>query len=197
MNRTTLRTLLSGTVAAAALLAVTIGGTAQAAGDGGLRNCVDVAEKQVNQVGCYEKVWSDGVEYRMTFSNVKFSGNTPKGLDAFYVLAAQTAVPQGAPPRTFSHDHVVRDLPAHNGGTYTVKLQGYFVLCSGQGIGTGACVPTWTSPGGPDVLPFATTVNGHRLTSTGAIEAAAAAGDVVLVNLGPSAVVVGSISGAR
>jgi len=193
MTRITLRALVSGAVATAALVAVTIGGTAQAADGGGIRNCVDVTGKQTNQVGCYERVWSGGVEYRMTFSNVSFSGNTPKDLDAFYVLAPQTDAPQGQPPRTFAHDHVVRDVPAHNHGTYSVKLQGFFVLCSGQGIVSGACVPTWTTPGGPDVLPFATTVDGHPLTSTEAIESAAAAGDVVLVNLGPTAVIVGSI----
>ncbi|HEX5823093.1 MAG TPA: hypothetical protein VFY18_01420, partial [Candidatus Limnocylindrales bacterium] len=165
-TRTTLRTLIGGTVAATALVVMTIGGTAQAADGGGLRNCVDVTGKQIGQVGCYEKVWAGGVEYRMTFSNVKFSGNTPKELDRFYVLAPQTDTPQGPPPAPFSHDHVVRDLPAQNHGSYSVKLQGYFVLCSGQGIGSGACVPTWTAPGGPDVLPFATTVNGHPLTST-------------------------------
>jgi hypothetical protein len=197
MKRTALRTLLSGTVAAAALVAITIGGTAQAADGGGLRNCVDVAAKQANQVGCYERVWAGGLEYRMTFSNVKFSGSTPQGLDAFYVLAAQTGSPQGAPPKTFSHDHVVRDLPAHNQGTYTVKLQGFFVLCSGQGIASGACVLTWTAPDGVNQLPFATTVHGHPLTSTAAIESAAAAGDVVLVNLGPGGVIVGSISEAH
>jgi len=52
----------------------------------------------------------------------------------------------------------------------------FFVLCSGQGIVNGACVPTWTSVVGPDPLPFATTVNGHPMTSAGAIESAAAAG---------------------
>jgi hypothetical protein len=192
MTHTTIRTLIAGTVAAAALVVMTIGGTALAADGGGIRNCVDVASKQINQVGCYEKVWSAGVEYRMTFSNLKFAGNTPQGLDGFYVLAPQTDAPQGAPPKTFPHDHVVRDLPAHNGGSYTTKLQGYFVLCSGQGLTTGACVADWTAPGGPDVLPFAKTVDGRPLTSTEAIESAAAAGDLVLVNLGPTAVIIGS-----
>ncbi|HEX5823785.1 MAG TPA: hypothetical protein VFY18_04920, partial [Candidatus Limnocylindrales bacterium] len=59
-----------------------------------------------------------------------------------------------------------------------------------------ACVADWMSPGGPDVLPFAKTVDGHGLTSTDAIESAADAGDLVLINLGPNAVIVGSISGA-
>ena len=68
---------------------------------------------------------------------------------------------------------------------YTTKLQGFFVLCSGQGITSGACVPSWTSVGGPEALPFATTVNGQALTSTDAIESAADAGLVALINLGP------------
>lgn len=194
MIHTNLGTLVRGAVATAAIAVMAIGAPALAADGGGLRNCVDVTGKQIGQVGCYEQVWSGGSEYRMTFSNVKFSGSTPQDLDAFYVLGPQTASPQGAPPNTFPHDHVVRDLPAHNGGSYSTKLQGFFVLCSGQGLVSGACVAEWTSPGGPTVLPFARTVGGHALTSTGAIESAAAAGDLVLVDLGPAAVVVGSIN---
>jgi hypothetical protein len=161
----------------------------------GLRNCVDITGPQSGRSGCYELVWADGSQYRMTFSNTSVQGATPKQLDAFYVLAPQTDTPQGAPPNTFPHDHVVRDVPAQNNGSYSVQLQGYFVLCSGQGIGSGACVPSWTSVGGPDPLPFAKTVNGQPLTSTAAIESAASAGLVAPVNLGPGAVIVGTISG--
>lgn len=160
----------------------------------GLRNCVDITGPQSGRVGCYENVWVDGVEVRMTFSNTSFKGATPSELDAFYVLAPQTDTPQGAPPNTFPHDHVVRDVPAQNHGSYSVQLQGFFVLCSGQGIVSGACVPTWTDPGA-GTLPFATTVNGQPLTSVEPIEAAAAAGLVALINLGPGAVIVGTISG--
>jgi hypothetical protein len=195
MNRTRLRTLISGTVAAAAIAAMAIGATAQAADGGGLRNCVDITDKGANVVGCYEKVWSGGTEYRMTFSNLSFSGSAPKDLDAFYVTAPQGPEAQGYSP-AFLHDHTVRDIPAGNGGTYTTKLQGYFVLCSEQGLVTGACVPLWTSPAGP-ALPFAVSVDGQALTSTVAIESAAAAGDLVLANLGPTAVIVGSISAVR
>jgi hypothetical protein len=193
MTRTSIRTLITGSVAAAALAAVAIGGAAQAA-DGGLRNCVDITGKQLGQAGCYENVWVGGAEHRMTFSNVKFSGNTPKDLDPFYVLAPQTATPQGAPPNTFAHDHVTRDLPAHNGGTYSTKLQGFFVLCSGQGIVSGACAFDWTAADGVNTMPFAKSVNGRPLTSSAAIESAAAAGDLFLINLGPTAVVVGSFN---
>ena len=166
---------------------------APAAGAAGLRNCVDISGPQSGRVGCYEDVWADGAEYRMTFSNTRFTGATQKELDPFYVLAPQTDKPQGWPPNTFLHDHVVRGVPSQNHGAYSVQLQGYFVLCSGQGIVSGACVPSWTSVG-QDQLPFAGTVNGQPLTSTSAIESAADAGNVALINLGPGAVIIGTIT---
>lgn len=165
----------------------------QPADAAGIRNCVNVTGSQIGRVGCYENVWANGVEYRMTFSNQGFDGATPADLDRFYVIAPQGAVAQG-PMSTFPHDHVVRDVPAGNGGHYTTKLAGFFVLCTGQGLVSGACVPLWMSPGGPG-LPFAQIVTGGPLTSTDAIEAAAAAGNVALVDLGPTAVIVGTISG--
>ena len=183
-------------VAAVALAAIALGvATALPADAAGLRNCVDIPSAQSGRVGCYELVWADGSQHRMTFSNQRFAGATPNELAPFYVLAPQTDAPQGAPPNTFPHDHVVRSIPAGNNGTYSTKLQGFFVLCSGQGITSGACVPSWTSVGGPDPLPFATTVDGHALTSTDAIESAAGDGLVALIDLGPDAVIVGSISG--
>jgi hypothetical protein len=194
MKRASIRNLFTGTVAAAALATIAIG-AAQATDGGGIRNCVDITGKQFNRVGCYEHVWAGGTEYRMTFSDTTFSGNTPHDLAPFYVIASQGSVPQG-PMATFPHDHTVRAIPKANGGTYSTKLQGFFVLCSGQGLVSGACLPVWTSPGG-DPLPFAQRVDGTALTSTGAIEAAAADGDVVLVNLGPGAVIVGSVSAIR
>jgi hypothetical protein len=192
--QTTTRLLIATmSLAAVALTAVAV----PAAGAAGLRNCVDVAGPQSGRAGCYEDVWADGVQVRMTFANTRFTGATPTALDPFYVLAPQTDKPQGAPPNTFPHDHVVRAVPAQNHGQYGVQMQGFFVLCSGQGIVTGACVPAWTSVGGPDALPFATSIDGHRLTSTNAIEAAADAGDLALVNLGPGAVIVGAVSGTN
>jgi hypothetical protein len=188
----TMAPLLIATMALAGMaLGVATTSTADAAG---LRNCVDITGPQSGRAGCYEKVWAGGVEYRMTFSNEQFTGATPQEFGAFYVLAPQTATPQGAPPNTFPHDHVVRDVPRENHGSYSVQLQGFFVLCSGQGIVSGACVPSWTSIGGPDPLPFATTVHGQPLTSTEAIEAAADAGNVALINLGPDAVIVGAVT---
>jgi hypothetical protein len=170
---------------------------APAAGAAGLRNCVDISGPQSGRVGCYEDVWADGAQYRMTFSNTHFTGATPKVLDPFYVLAPQSDTAQGAPPNTFPHDHVVRAVPSQNHGEYSIQMQGYFVLCSGQGIVSGACVPSWTSIGGPDPLPLATTVNGLPLTSTEAIESAADAGNLALINLGPGAVIVGAVTGTN
>lgn len=193
MNTTRLRSITLPFIATLAIALTAVGlATAPPASGAGLRNCVDVPAAKAGRVGCYELVWANGIEVRMTFSNQSFGGATPQDLDAFYVVAAQTDRPQGAPPNTFAHDHVVRDVPQQNHGQYSVKLQGFFVLCSGQGIGSGACVPSWTSLGG-DPVPFATTVNGRPLTSTSAIESAADAGDVALINLGPGAVVVGTV----
>ena len=189
--QTTTRLFVATISLAAMALAVV---AAPAVGAAGLRNCVDVAGPQSGRVGCYEVVWADGTQYRMTFSNTRFTGATPKDLDPFYVLAPQTDKPQGAPPNTFPHDHVVRSVPHQNHGEYSTKLQGFFVLCSGQGIVSGACVPVWTSLGGPDPLPFAKTVDGHALTSTAAIESAASAGDLALIDLGPGAVIVGAVT---
>ena len=184
-------------VATLALATMALGvASAPPADAAGIRNCVDITDaRQSGRVGCYELVWVDGVEYRMTFSNQSFGGATRKQLDPFYVLAPQTGDPQGYPPNTFAHDHVVRAIPAANHGTYSTKLQGFFVVCSEQGIINDACVPSWISVGGPDPIPLATTVNGQPLTSAEAIELAADAGLVVLVNLGPAAVIVGTISG--
>ncbi|HEX2756386.1 MAG TPA: hypothetical protein VHM48_13030 [Candidatus Limnocylindrales bacterium] len=191
----TMTRLFMATVSLAAVAVALV--AAPAAGAAGLRNCVDVTGPQSGRAGCYEDVWANGAQYRMTFSNTRFTGATPKALDPFYVIAPQTDRPQGAPPNTFAHDHVVRNVPHQNHGEYSVKMQGFFVLCSGQGIVSGACVPSWTSIGGPDPLPFAKTVDGQPLTSTDAIEAAAATGNLALINLGPGAVIIGAVTGSN
>jgi len=194
MNKIRIRSIFLTSVAAMALATTAFGlATAPAATGAGLRNCVDVTGPQSGRAGCYEDVWSGGREYRMTFSNTRFGGATPTDLDGFYVVAPQSDRPQGAPPNTFAHDHVVRDIPHQNHGTYSVKLQGFFVLCSGPGLVSGACVPQWTSLGG-DPMPFAVSVNGRSLTSADAIESAADAGQLVLVDLGPGAVLIGSVN---
>jgi hypothetical protein len=176
--------LASLALAAMALLAPA-GATVQAAG---IRNCADVFG---TPVGCYETIWANGSPHRMTFSNQQFTGTTVGKPDPFYVLAPQTTTPQGLVP--FAHDHVAGDAPAHNGGDYSVKLESYFVLCSGAGIVSGACEPTWTSIPGFGTVPFAKTVNGQALTTVERIESAAIAGLVAPIDLG--AVIVGTISG--
>jgi hypothetical protein len=171
-------------VAALALLAPA-GATVQAAG---IRNCADVIG---SPVGCYETIWANGVQHRMTFSNQAFSGTTSGKPDPFYVLAPQTATPQGTVP--FAHDHVAGDVPAQSHGDYSVKLESYFVLCSAAGLISGACEPAWTSIPGFGTVPFAKTVGGQPLTTVEQIESAAGAGLVTPIDLG--AVIVGTISG--
>jgi hypothetical protein len=152
---------------------------AQAAG---LTNCVDMFGRSG---ACYELVWANGVQLRMTFPQQaqEFPGTGPSDkVDKFYVVAPQTGAPQGTLP--FLHDHVVRDVPAQNHGAYSVLLRGFFVLCSEQGIVSGACVPYMAVIEGLGTLPLATTVNGQSLTSVQPIEAAADAGLVTLFDTG-------------
>jgi hypothetical protein len=160
----------------------------------GIRNCVDVTGRAAPHVACYEAVWASGVQLRMTFSNTQFRGVTPSDtLDDFYVMAPQTDTAQGSLP--FPHDHVVRDVPSHNHGAYSVQLHGFFVLCSEQGIVTGACEPTLSSIEGLGTLPLAKTVNGQPLTSVEPIEAAADAGLITLFDTG--AVLIGTITAGK
>ena len=160
-----------------------VGTAALPAAAAGLRNCVDLTGRDIDHVGCYEAVWANGGQLRMTFANTDFTGNTPGDkLDNFYVMAPQTDTPQGALP--FPHDHVVRDLPAQNHGAYSVQLRGILVLCSADGIATGVCVPTLSSYPGLGTLPLARTVNGQVLTSVGPIESGAASGLITLLDTG-------------
>jgi hypothetical protein len=97
----------------------------------------------------------------------------------FYVVAPQTDIPQGALP--FAHDHVVPAMPGETG--YSVYLQGYLVLCSADGLRSGACEATIIHYGGA-TLPLARTANGRSLTSAEPIESAAEAGLAVPLNAG-------------
>jgi hypothetical protein len=136
----------------------------------GLGNCNDSGAT----TPCFEKIWSDGVQIKMTFVDLNPApSNAPTR--NFYVLAPQTRAPQGSVP--FLHDHVIGDVSAQNHGddrgNNLVRYHGYFVLCSAQGISTGGCVPTMTSIPGLGTIPFAATVNGQRLTSADRIESPA------------------------
>ena len=64
----------------------------------GLRNCADLTGSAAGRVGCYEMVWADGVQVRMTFSNLDFPSTTGAPMGNFYVLAPQTDTLQGWVP---------------------------------------------------------------------------------------------------
>jgi hypothetical protein len=146
---------------------------------------------------CFEKVWVDGDQVKMTFVDLNPTPHHPSDVN-FYVLAPQTGTPQGGPV-PFFHDHVTADTRPHeeshdvnhgdlnvhdeNHGDRNLHYHGFFVFCSAQGISSGACVPTMTSIGG-GIVPLAKTVNGHRLTSVERIESAANSGLVTLVDTG-------------
>ena len=185
--RTSARILVATAALAATALVLPAASPASA---GGLRNCVDLTGRAIDQVGCWELVWADGEEVRRPFSNTGSRGETPRDLTPFYVLAPQGDVAQGALP--FGHDHVVDRSPAHNGGTYGVRLATYFVLCSGEGIASGGCVPTMSHIEGLGDLPLAKSANGQPLTTTDRIERAAAAGLVQAIPVG--VVIVGTVT---
>jgi hypothetical protein len=146
-----------------------------------LTNCNDTGAT----VPCFEKIWSDGAQVKMTFVDLN---PTPSNAPTrnFYVTAPQTGAPQGRVP--FLHDHVIGDVsPQSQGddrGNNRVRYHGYFVLCSAQGISSGGCVPTMTSIPGLGTIPFAKTVNGHKLTSAEAIESPANSGLLTVFDTG-------------
>jgi FtsP/CotA-like multicopper oxidase with cupredoxin domain len=134
---------------------------------------------------CFEKIWSDGKQVRMTFVNLNPAPSTAPTRN-FYVLAPQTRTPQGTVP--FLHDHVIGDVSPQDHGdarnNNLVRYHGYFVLCSAQGISSGGCVPSMTSIPGLGTIPFAKTVNGHKLTSAGPIESPENAGLLTIFDTG-------------
>jgi|SRR5215216_7658478 len=152
-------------------------------------NCVH----QTHQGACYEFVWVNGVEVRMTFPQ---AGNPlptiPNAkVQNFYVIAPQTATPQGDIPPI--HDHTIQAAPGDPG--WTPFMHGYFVLCSTEGLTSGDCVATFTQFPGDGTLPLAKSVNGEPLTSAETIEAGIDAGLLVAVDTG--AVFIGTVSSAR
>jgi hypothetical protein len=164
--------VLIGTATVAALTIVL--GAASPVQAAGLKNCGD------NGIvtPCFENVWTNGVQVKMTF--VQFNpapSNAPTR--NFYVVAPQTEARQGWVP--FLHDHVIGDLSAQN---HQVHYHAFFVMCSGQGIVSGGCVPAMTTIPGFGTIPFANSVNGLKLTSASTIESAASAGLVTLFDTG-------------
>ena len=102
-NLKTPRVLIAAIAVAALALVWTAAPPVQAAG---LRNCVEITGPGTGKADCYELVWANGVQVRMTFAIGQFAGAIPSDKVAnFYVMAPQTDTPQGALP--FPHDHVV------------------------------------------------------------------------------------------
>jgi len=175
------------TIAVAALALVLVAAPqAQAAG---LVNCVE----QTHRGACYEFVWVNGVEVRMTFPQAGHPLSTIPNANVqnFYVIAPQTDTPQGDIPPI--HDHTIQAAPGDSG--FTPFMHGYFVICSAEGLTSGDCVATFTQFPGAGILPLAKSVNGQPLTSAETIEAGIDAGLLVAVDTG--AVLIGTVSPAR
>jgi hypothetical protein len=123
---------------------------------------------------CFEKVWVNGDQVKMTFIDLNPHPSNPTDVN-FFVLAPQTGTPQGSVP--FFHDHVTDNTRPH--GDRNVHYHSFLVFCSALGLSSGACVPTMTS-----TPAFAKTVNGQRLTSSERIESAVISGLLMLVDTG-------------
>jgi hypothetical protein len=183
---TTTRVRIATIAIAALALVLAAAPQAQAAG---LVNCVD----QTHRGACYEFVWVHGVEVRMTFPQAGTPlPHVPNAkVQNFYVIAPQTDTPQGEIPPI--HDHTIQAAPGDPG--WTPFMHGYFVLCSAEGLTSGACVATFTDFPGFGLLPLAKSVNGKPLTSAETIEAGIDAGLLVAFDTG--AVLIGTVSPAR
>ena len=120
---------------------------------------------QLQQLPCFEMIWVDGLKRKMRFFDVDVKTNPPT--QNFYVTAPQSDTPQGIIP--FQHDHVTAQDTAE-------YWHGYLVLCSEQGLTSGACV----SPAAQGSPPLAATVYGQRLKTVDAIEIAKGAGLIML-----------------
>ena len=138
---------------------------------------------------CFEKVWVDGAQVKMTFVDLNPQPHSPSDIN-FYVLAPQTGHPQGGPV-PFFHDHVTSDTQPdeeshdeNHGDLNVLHYHGFFVFCSAEGITSGDCVPTMTSFPGDGTVPFAKTVNGHRLISADRIESGVNSGLLTLIDTG-------------
>jgi len=158
---------IATTTVAALTLVLGVASPVQAAGPG---NCNDPGAT----TPCFEKVWSDGVQVKMTFVDLNPAPSSAP-THKFYVMAPQTRTPQGWVP--FLHDHTIGNVSAQtrsdDWAKKPLRYHGYFVLCSTLGISTGRCVTAITSIPGLGTIPFAARVNGHKLTSARTIESPA------------------------
>jgi hypothetical protein len=188
--RVRLATLIAAAASTLATL-VLVSVAAPAAQAAGVRNCTDLTRPSP---ACYELVWLNGVEVKMTFPQ---SGN-PRPIrnaevNSFYVIAPQTDEVQGTLP--FRHDHTVGVAPAQNRGP-SVFWHGYFVVCSETGISSGRCVFLASAiPGLGNAVPLAESVDGQMLTSVEVIESYVDAGLLTLIDTG--AEFIGTISPAH
>ena len=109
----------------------------------------------------------------------------------FYVIAPQTATPQGDVPPL--HDHTIQAAPGDPG--WTPFMHGYFVVCSAARAHERRLRGRVHRLPGFGTLPLAKSVNGEPLTSAETIEAGINAGLLDLVDTG--AVFLGTVSPAR
>src|SRR3989442_12201646 len=113
---------------------------------------------------CFEKVWVDGVQFKMTFVDLNPQPHSASDVN-FYVLAPQTGTPQGGPV-PFFHDHVTAETqpPKESRGDFNLHYHAFFVFCSAQSPTRGPCVAKIPSFPGAGSVPFPTTVNRHGPT---------------------------------
>jgi hypothetical protein len=187
MLRSIRRTVAVAVAALSTVAALMVAGLAPAA-EATPINCI--VQPQPPQGACYEPVWVDGEQVTMVFPKAGVPGNVPSAKQqAFYVLAPLTDTAQGETPGFF-HDHVIETSPSEGG--FTPFMHGYFVICSPQGIVTGACSFNMETPPGGSTLPFTKAVTGYDLTTAEGIEAAAEDGLVLLLDTG--AVFMGTVT---
>jgi hypothetical protein len=185
-----MRRLIRRSIAVAVLsIAISMFVSAVPAAQAAPVNCLH----RTHQGACWELVWVNGVEVRMTFPQ---AGNPlptiPNAkVQNFYTIAAQTDTPQGFVPPI--HDHTIQAAPGDPG--WTPLMHGYFVVCSAEGLTSGDCVAVVTDFPGFGTMPLAQSVNGEPLTSAETIEAGIDAG--LLVAVDTTAVFLGTVSPAR
>ncbi len=153
-----------------------------------------VVQPQPPRGACYEPVWVNGHQVTMTFPQAGVPVHVVPNAkqQPFYVLAPQTDTPQGETPGFF-HDHVIETSPSEGG--FTPFMHGYLVICSSEGISTGACTFNMETPPGGAPIPLTKSVTGYDLTTAEGIQAAANAGLVVLLDTG--AVFIGTVNPSR
>jgi len=179
-----MRSAIRNVAATASVLAATVLVFASMAAPAAQARVIDcVVQPQPAQGACYEPVWVNGQQIIMTFpqAGVPVHRVPSAKQQPFYVLAPQTGTAQGQTPGFF-HDHVIATAPGEGG--FTPFMHGYFVICSPQGISTGACAFSVETPPGGAPLPLAKSVTGYDLTFAADIQAAASAGLVVLIDTG-------------